>query len=166
MENAAVLPYPGGGGAFAVPRDRVEKGRQVQPPCAGSRYSRKGVGVPMKIVGLLALLLGLQLAASLLLVPALLGAFWVKKKVCRMDGEKWEAYFRRIRPGGWLLRLFAVFLPPLLLVSGGGYFLFRAFSFPHPLGLAAFTFCLGLARAAWKILRYRPELAAKLERLR
>lgn len=133
---------------------------------APALWLEKGLVARMKTVGLLALLLGLQAAASLLFIPALLGAFWVKKKVCRMDGEKWETYFRGISRRGWLLRFFAVYLPPLLLVSGGGYILFRAFSFSYPLGLAAFTFCLGIARAAWKLLRHRSELAEKLERLR
>ncbi len=120
----------------------------------------------MKTVGLLALLLGLQAAASLLFIPALLGAFWVKKKVCRMDGEKWETYFRGISHRGWLLRFFAVYVPPLLLISVGGYFLFRAFSYPSPFWLAVLTFCLGSMRAGWQIFRHRSELAEKLERWR
>ena len=61
-----------------------------------------------RLVSAVVLFYALEKLAVLLAVPLLLGAVWLKYKVHRMDGDKWDRYFRTM-PNGKYAALFFVF---------------------------------------------------------
>ena len=115
----------------------------------------------MKALGCLVLMLGLWQAAALLLIPCLLGFFFLKKHISRMDSDHWEAYFRRISGCGYLIRFLLLSLLPMALVSVAGYWLFQTFGFANPLILSILTFFLGIARTLIKLFVARRSSSKK-----
>ena len=51
-----------------------------------------------------------------------LGAFWLKKKVHHMDGEKWEAYFQNLPTTALLMRLGVLLAVGVLLPLVGSMY--------------------------------------------
>lgn len=119
----------------------------------------------MRWIGGAALLLGLVTFAGLCCIPCLLGVFWLKGKLCRMDGARWEQYLDDIGGRGFLARILAVYLLTLLFTTAMGYGLFALFGFPAPWALALLTFLAGAARTGVRLVRRRQELSEKLRRL-
>lgn len=123
-------------------------------------------GNAMAILGGILLLLGLLELASLLFVPCLLGAFYLKYYLSHPTQAQWEQYFQTLSNCGYLVRFYVICLIPLLAVSALGYGLFGLFGFHHPLALAGLTFAVGVARITLLLKRHRQDLLAKLQRLR
>ena len=117
----------------------------------------------MAILGGILLLLGLLELASLLFVPCLLGAFYLKYYLSHPTQAQ---CFQTLSNCGYLVRFYVICLIPLLAVSALGYGLFGLFGFHHPLALAGLTFAVGVARITLLLKRHRQDLLAKLQRLR
>lgn len=119
-----------------------------------------------RLLGLAVLFEVSRAVAALCFVGLTLGAFWLKKKVHHMDGEKWEAYFQNLPTTALLMRLGVLLAVSLLVAAALSYFLLAGLSFPTPVRLAA-VFCVGngvlLSR---KMSERREALVGKLLRVK
>ena len=66
----------------------------------------------------------LSAVAALAFLGLTLGAFWLKFKIGRMDGDKWSAYFENMPTTGMLGRMGVLLALALCLAAALGYFLF------------------------------------------
>ena len=119
-----------------------------------------------RLVSAVILFYTLEKLAVLLAVPLLLGAVWLKYKVHRMDGDKWEAYFSQMPTAGMLERLGALLALGLAAAAALGYFVFRWRGFAHPGRLTAAFLLLGLLRLPKKLADRQDELVSKLLRFK
>ena len=118
-----------------------------------------------RLVNAVILFYALEKLAVLLSVPLLLGAVWLKFKVHRMDGDKWEQYFRTMPNGKYTALFFVFYTIPLLAVAGIAFLLYRHFQFPEPALTALLLVVLGELRAVRKLDEHKAELWAKLRKL-
>ena len=115
-----------------------------------------------RLVELAVLYNALCAAAAAAFLGLTLGAFWLKYKLGRMDGDKWEAYFSQMSTAGLLGRLGALLALGLAAAAALGYFVFRWRGFAHPGRLTAAFLLLGLLRLPKKLADRQDELVAKL----
>ena len=74
-----------------------------------------------RLVSAVVLFYALEKLAVLLAVPLLLGAAWLKYKVHRMDGDKWDRYFRTMPNGKYAALFFVFYTIPLLIAAGAAF---------------------------------------------
>ena len=118
-----------------------------------------------RLVNAVILFYALEKLAVLLAVPLLLGAAWLKYKVHRMDGDKWDRYFRTMPNGKYAALFFVFYTIPLLAVAGVAFLIYRHFQFPEPALTALLLVVLGELRAVRKLDDHKAELWAKLRKL-
>lgn len=119
-----------------------------------------------RLVELAVLYNALCAAAAAAFLGLTLGAFWLKYKLGRMDGDKWEAYFSQMSTAGLLGRLGALLALGLAAAAALGYFVFRWRGFACPGQLTAAFLLLGLLRLPKKLADRRDELVSKLLRFK
>ena len=73
-----------------------------------------------RLVSAVILFYALEKLAVLLAVPLLLGAAWLKYKVHRMDGDKWDRYFRAMPNGKYAALFFAFYTQFSSILSADG----------------------------------------------
>ena len=119
-----------------------------------------------RLAALVVLFQAMKGVAALLFLGLTLGAFWAKFKVQRMDGEKWDAYFRNLPTTALLVRLGVLMGAALLAATLLSYVLLGAFGFPAPLQLAAVFCVMSAVRLVRKFSARREELVEKLLRFK
>ena len=120
----------------------------------------------MKLAGLAVLIFALLKAADFLFVPILLGVFYLKKKLFRMDEDKWDIYFNKLSCGGYAVRFLLIYLFALVLVCAGGYFLILFFEFEAPFFCVTVMFLLGTLKALVFLMRNKRKFLDKINRIR
>ena len=118
-----------------------------------------------RLVSAVVLFYALEKLAVLLAVPLLLGAAWLKYKVHRMDGDKWDRYFRAMPNRKYAALFFVFYTIPLLAVAGVAFLIYRHFQFPEPALTALLLVVLGELRAVRKLDDHKAELWAKFRKL-
>lgn len=104
--------------------------------------------------------------AGLLFVLAVLAAFWLKGKLHRMDGDRWEDYFQSVSTLRLLLCLGGASLLSLVLTAWADIPLFSFLGFPVPERLALVYLAAGGIRLLQKLSRGREEMLRQLIRLK
>lgn len=91
------------------------------------------------------LLYGIFYPLSILLTVALfLLSVYLKKRIQRMNEEKWDAYFAKLSLTGFLTRFYLLYGMALFSVGLLAYYLFSAMDFLHPVILSVLFFVLGI----------------------
>ena len=119
-----------------------------------------------RLVEVIILFQALSALAALAFLGLTLGAFWVKFKVCHMDGDKWSAYFEGMPTTDLLGRMGMLLALALCLAAALGYFLFLWRGFPAPGRLTAVFLAVGALRLSKKLGERREELVTKLLRFK
>ena len=119
-----------------------------------------------RLVEVIILFQALSALAALAFLGLTLGAFWVKFKVCHMDGDKWSAYFEGMPTTDLLGRMGMLLALALCLAAALGYFLFLWRGFPAPGRLTAVFLVIGALRLPGKMGERREELVTKLLRFK
>ena len=104
--------------------------------------------------------------AGLLFVLMVLSAFWLKAKLHRMDGDRWEDYFQSVSTLRLLLCLGGASLLSLLLTAWASVPLFSVLGFPAPERLAVVYLAAGAVKMFHKLSRGREEVLRQLIRLK
>ena len=104
--------------------------------------------------------------AGLVFLALFLAFVFLKGKVGRMDGDKWENYFQSIPTLGLLMRLGALMALAMVLVSILSVPLFQLLGFPAPERLALVLLAAGLTYTLGKLSREREKLLRKLLKLK
>ncbi len=113
------------------------------------------------------LLTGLLISlAGLVFLALFLALLFIKGRMGRMNGDKWENYFQSISTLGLLVRLGLLMALAMLLVSIVSIPLFQLLGFPAPERLALLTLAAGLAYLLGKMGRGREKLLRLLLRLK
>ena len=94
--------------------------------------------------------------AGLLFVLMVLSAFWLKAKLHRMDGDRWEDYFQSVSTLRLLLCLGGASLLSLLLTAWASVPLFSVLGFPAPERLAVVYLAAGAVKMFHKLIRLKP----------
>ena len=118
----------------------------------------------MKLLGLITLMYLIVAVSGLVLVAAILGSFAIKKKVFKMDGEKWDVYFKSLSNSDYILRFGALYFISLSTSIYLGYFLFIAFNFQNPVVLSAITFVYGAVKITFKLYKNKATLIDKISK--
>lgn len=100
--------------------------------------------------------------AGLLFVLMVLSAFWLKAKLHRMDGDRWEDYFQSVSTLRLLLCLGGASLLSLLLTAWASVPLFSVLGFPAPERLAVVYLAAGAVKMFHKLSRGREEVLRQL----
>jgi len=95
-----------------------------------------------------------------------LSAFWLKAKLHRMDGDRWEDYFQSVSTLRLLLCLGGASLLSLLLTAWASVPLFSVLGFPAPERLAVVYLAAGAVKMFHKLSRGREEVLRQLIRLK
>ncbi|MBU9745661.1 hypothetical protein KTH81_17705 [Lachnospiraceae bacterium ASD3451] len=118
----------------------------------------------LRVVGLLIVCLILLNFAKALAVGLILLAFLVKKKVGRMDRDKWLAYFERVKGKGIFVRgIFLVFVSGCVM-AGVAFWAFRLLGVSYPGVLSGVLFGIGVGGILIRGFLHRRMLMEKLER--
>ena len=104
--------------------------------------------------------------AGLVFLALFLAFVFIKGRVGRMNGDKWERYFQSISTLGLLVRLGGLMALAMVLVSILSVPLFQALGFPAPERLAMVLLAAGLAYLLGKMSREREKLLRKLLKLK
>ena len=116
------------------------------------------MGKLTRLVEAAVLFQALSAVAALAFLGLTLGAFWLKFKIGRMDGDKWSAYFENMPTTGMLGRMGVLLALALCLAAALGYFLFLWRGFPAPGRLTAVFLVIGALRLPGKMGERREEL--------
>ena len=117
----------------------------------------------MKYLGLM-VIIGLFVSISAIIwVGILLGSFCLKKKICKMDGEKWGKYLSQMTATEYLTRGGIMYALALAISSTCGYFVFQHFSYENPLVLSVIIFVLGGVKATFHLTKNKEKLMDKLQ---
>ena len=119
----------------------------------------------MKFLGLIVLIYSLVAISGLLFVGLMMGFFAIKKKISKMDEEKWDLYFKGITNSGYLLRFGALYFVALCFAVSIGYVAFGAFNFKNPVFLCGVTFIYGALKITWKLTRNKDKLIEKVNKI-
>lgn len=117
----------------------------------------------MKFIGLIIIISLLVTLSAFLWVGLLMGGFFLKKKVGKMNEEKRDNYFRNMTGWGYIIRGSSIYVVSLLLSAGIGYYIFRLFSYDNPLFLSSIIFVLGGIQACFKLYKNKEDLLNKLK---
>lgn len=104
--------------------------------------------------------------AGLVFVALFLAFLFLKGRVGRMDGDKWEGYFQSISTLGLLVRLGSLMAFAVALVAAVSIPLFQVLGFPAPERLALVLLAAGWAQLLRKGSRQREKLLRLLLRLK
>ena len=119
----------------------------------------------MKLVGLAFLIFALLKAADFLFAPVLLGFFYLKKKILRMDEAKWDIYFNKLSCGGYAVRFLIIYIFVLAFVCAGGYYLILFFEFKKPLFCTFVMFLIGILNAVVVLMRNKRKYLDEISRI-
>ena len=120
----------------------------------------------MSFLGLI-VIIGLLISISAIIwVGILMLSFYIKKKICKMDGKKWTEYLNNMTNNGYLVRAGIMYLLAILISSILGYFIFSIFSYENPIILSVVVFILSGAKAAFKFTKNKEELLNKIKGLK
>lgn len=129
----------------------------------GQGAGQLSIGRLIAFAALSSLLISL---AGLVFLALFLAFVFVKGRVGRMDGDKWERYFQSIPTLGLLVRLGALMSLAMVLVSILSVPLFQVLGFPAPERLALVLLAAGLAFLLGKLSRRREKLLRLLLKLK
>lgn len=104
--------------------------------------------------------------AGLVFLALFLSAMFLKGRIGRMNGERWERWFRSVSTLGLLMRLGVLMAFAVLLVSIVSIPLFQFLGFPAPERLALVLLAAGLAYLLGKMNREREKLLRLLLKLK
>ena len=108
----------------------------------------------------------LRCGAGLVFLALFLSAMFLKGRIGRMNGERWERWFRSVSTLGLLVRLGGLLSLAMVLVSILSVPLFQLLGFPAPERLALVLLAAGLTYTLGKLNRDREKLLRKLLKLK
>ncbi|WP_352399143.1 hypothetical protein [Anaerotignum sp.] len=120
----------------------------------------------MRLIGLLALVMGLVFLSGLISAGVFLVGVILKQKVGKYTESDWKAYFNVFSEKKLIGQLFALQFLVLGGVSFLGFYIFRYFQFVNPFLATSLTFLVGIAKIVYKTQKNEEKLRARLNRLR
>ena len=120
----------------------------------------------MKYLGLAILISILISLSGIIFVGLVMGSFYIKKIVHKMDEEKWDLYFKSLSENSYLIRFWTLYTTSLVIVSFIGEFLFNLLGYDNPKVLSMITILLGIMYMAYKFNQNKAKLFDKIIEIR
>ena len=119
----------------------------------------------MRFIGLLIISILLVMFSALIWLGLIMGGVFFKKKISKMDAEKWDHYFENMTVKDYIIRGSSIYAASLCLSASIGYYIFRLFSYNHPLFLSSTIVILGGIQAYFQVYKNKDGLINKVKKL-